>query len=322
MDMYEAIKNFSQQFSYQPEIQNKEKLSSYNWYVVAGMGGSHLAADILKMYNPSLPITIHENYGLPWPAEMLKGSLVIVSSYSGNTEEVIDTYQKAKEGGLALAVVSVGGKLIEMAQEDGVPYIQLPNTGIQPRSALGFSLKALMALTGQDDALSQIDSLSDMIPGDLEEEGKKLAKDINNMVPVIYSSQANYSIAYNWKIKFNETGKIPAFCNAFPELNHNEMTGFDFNEKTKKMSENFCFIMLRDNSDHPKVIKRMDITSTLLQDRGLRVITVELEGKDVLHKIFSSLLLADFAAYYTAEANGAESEKVPMVEEFKKLILE
>ena len=320
MSMYEAIKNFSEQFSYQPEIQNSKKLSSYNWYVVAGMGGSHLAADILKMYNPSLPITIHESYGLPWPAEMLKGSLVILSSYSGNTEEVIDAYQKAKEGGLALAVISVGGKLIEMAKEDQIPYIQLPSTGIQPRSALGFSLKALMALMDQKDGLSQMNLLSDMISTDLEEKGKKLAKDINKLVPMIYSSGANYPIAYNWKIKFNETGKIPAFCNAFPELNHNEMTGFDFNKKTKTMTENFCFIMLKDNADHPKIIKRMDVTSKLFQDRGLKVVVVELEGKDVLHKIFSSLLLADFAAYYTAQMNGAESEQVPMVEEFKKLI--
>jgi len=320
--MYEAIKNFSKQFSYQPEIQNSEKLSRYTWYIVCGMGGSHLAADILKIYNPKLPLIIHKNYGLPEvPEEILSNSLVIISSYSGNTEEAIDSYQKAKEKNIPLAAISVGGKLIEMAKEDGIPYIILPNTGIQPRSALGFSLKALMALMCQENGLSEISSLSDIVPASIEEKGKKLAEDISNMVPMIYSSEANYPIAYNWKIKFNETGKIPAFCNVFPELNHNEMTGFDFNEKTKKMSESFCFIMLQDKLDHPKIKKRMDVTSKLLENKGLKVIKIELEGKDVLHKIFSSLLLADFAAYYTAKMNGAESEQVPMVEEFKKLII-
>ena len=130
MSIQEAIKHFSEQFSYQPEIQNQDKLLSYQWYVLVGMGGSHLAADILKVYNPSLPMTIHEDYGLPFSSEVLKNSLVILSSYSGNTEEVIDAYQKAKEQGIAMAVIAVGGKLIEMAKEDGIPYLQLPNTRI------------------------------------------------------------------------------------------------------------------------------------------------------------------------------------------------
>jgi len=318
--MYEAIKNFSEQFSYQPEIQNAEKLSSYKWYTVCGMGGSHLAADILKMYNSSLTLTIHKNYGLPWPDKMLKGSLVIASSYSGNTEEVIDSYQKAKEARLALAVVSVGGKLIEMAKEDQIPYIQLPDIGIQPRSALGFSLKALMVLMKEEKGLRELEKLSEMKPEEFEDQGKSIAKIIEGKIPVIYSSEENKPIAYNWKIKFNETGKIPAFCNFFPELNHNEMTGFDFVKKTKKLSEQFSFIFLEDPSDNSRIQKRMKITKKLFEDRGLSVINIKIEANALFDKIFSSLVLADWAAYHTAKINGAEPEQVPMVEEFKKLI--
>lgn len=318
--MYEAIKNFSEQFSYQPEIINSEKLTSYNWYVLVGMGGSHLAADILKVYNPALPMTIREDYGLPFTPEMLKNSLVILSSYSGNTEEVIDAYQIAKKEGIAIAAISVGGKLIEMAKEDGIPYIQLPATGIQPRSALGFSLKALMALMKEEKGLEELEKLSNMKPQDFEDQGKSIAKIIKGKVPVIYSSRTNRAIAYNWKIKFNETGKIPAFYNVFPELNHNEMTGFDPVEKTKKLSENFCFIMLRDPKDDLRVQKRMEVTKKLFENRGLSVIDVNVEANGLFDKIFASLILADWAAYHIAITNGAEPEQVPMVEEFKKLI--
>jgi len=154
----------------------------------------------------------------------------------------------------------------------------------------------------------------------IENSGRELAEKIKGKIPVIYSSSQNSAIAYNWKIKFNETGKIPAFYNVFPELNHNEMTGFDVKEPTKPLSEKFYFIFLKDEADHPKVIKRMDITKKLYGDRGLSAEMISLDGGNILEKMFSSLLLADWTAYYTAVQYGADPEQVPMVEEFKKLI--
>ena len=322
MPMYDAIKNFSGQFSYKPEIKNKEKLAKSPWHIVAGMGGSHLAADLLKVWNPYLPLFVHKNYGLPkMPDEVLNNSLIIVSSYSGNTEEVLDTYDQAQKRGLPLAAISIGGKLLERAEKDSIPYIQMPDTGIQPRSALGFNIKALLTLMGESDALQKIGALAQTLrPDELEQRGKELAKNLHGYTPVIYASEQNESIAYNWKIKFNETGKIPAFYNVFSELNHNEMTGFDVKPKTKKLSKNFYFILLSDEDDHPRIQKRIVVLKKLYQARNLLVAEIKLAGQDVFHKIFSSLILADWAAYYTAEGYGVESEAVPMVEEFKKLV--
>ncbi len=130
----------------------------------------------------------------------------------------------------------------------------------------------------------------------------------------------NEAIAYNWKIKFNETGKIPAFYNIFSELNHNEMTGFDVKDVTKDLSKNFTFILLKDNADDERIQKRMRILKKLYEDRGLSVIEIELQGDTAFQKIFSSIILADFAAYYTAMGYGLDPEQVPMVEEFKKLV--
>lgn len=320
--MYDAIKNFNKQFEYEPEIENSENFKVHKKFIVVGMGGSHLAGDLLKAWDPSLDITVHTDYSLPaMSGEDLKNSLIIASSYSGNTEETISAFEEARERGLDVMVISTGGKLADLAMEHSVPYIQMPDTNIQPRSALGFSFVAMLKAMGNEGALGDLKELaSSFDPGSYEERGKDIAKILQGKVPVIYSSSRNQAVAYNWKIKFNETGKIPAFYNVLPELNHNEMTGFDVKDATKKLSENFYFFILRDNEDHPSIPKRMEVLERLYRDRGLPVEVVDIEGEFKLHKIFSSLILADWIAYYTAEQYGLESEQVPMVEEFKKLI--
>jgi len=322
--MYETIKNFNKQFLYEPEVKNQEKLTKKTSFVAIGMGGSNLAPELLKTWKPELDIITRRDYGLPEiNEEKLKNKLIILSSYSGNTEEPIDAFKKAKEQNLEMAVISTGGKLLSLAKENNVPYIELPDTGIQPRLALGLSIKAFLKFMGEENELKKIGGLATTFnPNDCEKDGKILAQRMKNHIPVIYSSNNNSSIIYNWKIKLNETGKIPAFCNVFPELNHNEMTGFDIKDSTKELSGKFCFIILKDTEENQKISKRMGVLEKLYKDRNLRVETIELKGKDIWHKIFSSLILADWTAYYTALGYKLEPEQVPMVEEFKKLILE
>ncbi len=157
-------------------------------------------------------------------------------------------------------------------------------------------------------------------PLDYEDQGRALAQKLHDKIPIIYASSRNQALARNWKIKFNETGKIPAFCNVLPELNHNEMTGFDATPATKQLSSLFHFIFLKDAEDHPRIIKRMETLKKLYNDRGLAVETIELNRQEIFHKIFSCLVLADWTAYYLAKSYGVEPEQVPMVEEFKRLI--
>ncbi|MBI2578754.1 MAG: bifunctional phosphoglucose/phosphomannose isomerase [Candidatus Aenigmarchaeota archaeon] len=319
--MYETIKGFNNQFSFMPRIENEKNLEKRRKFIVAGMGGSHLSAGLLKIWNPSLDVIIHQDYGLPaMEADELEERLVIAISYSGNTEEVVDAFEKAVEKKIPVAVISTGGRLLEMAKKHSVPYVRMPDTGIQPRCALGLSMKSMLKIMGEEKALKEMESLVSMNPGDYEKDGRDLAGSLKGRVPVIYSSARNYAIAYNWKTKFNETGKIPAFFNVFPELNHNEMTGFDSNDKTMPLSEKFHFVFLKDTEDNPKIQKRMEVLKALYNERKLGVEIAEIKGKSVFHRIFSSLLTADWAAYYTSQIYGTEPEKVPMVEEFKNLI--
>ncbi len=320
--MYEAIKKFNEQFSYQPEINNIENLKRGNGFVVVGMGGSALAPILVQIFKPEIDLLIHKDYGLPVkPIEVLKNKLIILSSYSGNTEETIEAFNQAKEKNLNMAVIAVGGKLLSLAVENSIPYIKLPDTGIQPRSALGYSIKAFMKFMNLEDGLGDISKLKEELKPDIYEEiGKDLANDLKNYIPIIYTSNKNSAIGYNWKIKLNETGKIPSFCNVLPELNHNEMTSFDPNDKSYLLSKNFYFILIKDEKDNPKVINRMEVLEKLYKDRNFKVRVLDIKGENIWLKIFSSLLIADFCAYYIADIYGLESEKVPMVEEFKKLI--
>lgn len=319
--MNDAIRAFPAQFLYEPEVIGNFDSTKYNRFIIAGMGGSHLAADLLQETRPDLHIGIYSDYGLPSiRPEDKNNTLIILSSYSGNTVETLSVGEEAIKAGVALAAVAVGGKLLEFARANSVPYIELPNTGIQPRSAAGFSLRALMKLVGAEEDLKISRTVSAMDQHSLEKQGQELATTLRGRVPIIYSETTHRSVAYNWKIKFNETAKIPAFYNVVPELNHNEMNGYDMIDSTATLSSMFAFIFLRTESDHVENQKRFEVLEKLYTDRNLPVYTVWLTGGTPYEKAARALLVADWTAVYLAEFYGTEAEKVPMVEEFKKLI--
>ncbi len=323
--MRQAILDFPQQLIWEPKLENAASLPRARRFVVSGMGGSHLAADLLKVWDPAFDLTIHKNYGLPAAIQEDSGdTLFIASSYSGNTEETLDFYESASKQKFPIAAVAMGGRLLEMAQKDGVPYVQIPDTGIKSRMALGFSLKALLKVMRKDRVVEELSGIGQSLKvlgaGAFEEEGRILAEGLEGYIPVIYASEKNYPIAYNWKIKFNESGKIPAFCNMLPELNHNEMEGWSVSDATRSLSAKFLFIFLQDSEDHPFIQKRMEMLRKLLLERKFLIRLQELDGVNVFHKIFASLLTADWTAYYTAKNYGADPMETPFIEEFKKLI--
>lgn len=318
MEFTETIKSLQKQFQYNPEIINAEKLGKYERYIFVGMGGSALAPDLLRVTNPELDILIYRDYGLPdLPDKILQNSLIILNSYSGNTEEVLDAFKLALSKNLSVAVVSMGGKLLELARQNAIPYVEMPDWGLEPRMALGLNLKALLKVLGQDETL---DIISKIKIKDSEREGRELAEKLRGFVPIIYSSRKNGPIAYAWKVKINETAKKPAFSNVFPELNHNEMAGFHPNEVSRLLSQNFHFIFLKDELDNPRILKRMAVTAKLLKSHKLNVETIKLAEENILVKIFSSLQLADWTSYYIAKEYGIDPTDLSIIEEFKKLI--
>lgn len=322
--MKEAIEQFTKQLSWEPEIQNADRLVDKKYYVLAGMGGSHLAAGLLKLYRPGIPIYTHRSYGLPpYDDAFLKDSLLIASSYSGNTEEVVDFLEEGYSRGYDMMIVTTGGVLLDFAKDNNIPYIQLPDDGIQPRSAYGYSAKALATIVKEEGFLKECMSLAEkVVPKELQKYGEELGDTLEGSVPVFYTSNTNLWIAYNWKIRMNETAKIPAFYNVFPECNHNELTGFDVVDSYQDFIQKFHVVMLKDEADHPRIQKRMQLTEDILEQKGVLVTSLYIQGESRLEKVFNSLLSADWAAYSIATKTGADPENIPIIEELKKKMQE
>jgi glucose/mannose-6-phosphate isomerase len=320
--MYESIKNFSEQFKWSPEIANSDKLGKYSKYILAGMGGSHLAGGIINIIWPEIDLWIHRDYGVPTiPTDEKEKTLIIASSYSGNTEEIIDCLELSLATGYEVAVIADSGKLLDIAKEKGLPYIDLPSTGVQPRMAIGFSLLAIMKLIGDASKLREISELSGLLyPLNYEEQGREMADKLKNCIPIIYSSARNKPLAYIWKITMNETGKSMSFYNAFPELNHNELEGFDMIEHETELASKFKFIFLKDIADHQRVTTRMEITKKTLEKKGFEVIWINLTEENRLLRVFSSIMLANWIGLNIAESANVNPTDVPTIEEFKKAI--
>ena len=284
------------------------------------MGGSQLASMHIKEYGPFPNLHIHRDYGLP---DMLPGAdgqtLVILSSYSGSTEETLDSAHVALAKGLPMAALSTGGRLIEFAQAHGIPHVVIPETGIQPRLAIGFSMIGIARLMGDLGLESRIrESGRKLDVNSRKAEGLQLAKILEGKVPLVYSSRANEAISYIWKIKFNETSKVPAFSNVFPELCHNEINGLD-PAQTSALRSNMHVLMLEDQADDPRNAKRMRVAAAIFKERGLPVSSVALKG-DGFQKALDAAIVADWISYALAAHYGVPDEQTPLIAEFKKRI--
>lgn len=321
MPMESALLNFPRQLTYSPEIVNANHLPRRDKFIVCGMGGSALPAGLLKIANPYLDLLIHRDYGLPRvPDYFLRGSLLIFSSYSGNTAEVIDSLNAALSSRLDVAVITSGGSLLKTAESRELPHIVIPDSSLPPRLALGYAAAALLKIIGAERELAALAAAPLLNLPSAEKRGRELAASFQNHIPVIYASAVNLPLAYAWKTKINETAKIPAFSNVFPELNHNEMESFNPAPAAHSLVAPFSFIFLRDSADSLPINKRADVCRRLFTERHFPVIEEPLAGGNHWAKIFQSLLVADWFSLFLAKHYSASPEPVPLIEEFKKLI--
>ncbi len=310
MTYEEGILSIPGQFGYQPEIIYKEKIQPFKKVVVLGMGGSRLAGDILHMLKPELDLIIHSDYDLPLVGDdVLADSLIIANSYSGNTEEIVSGAKMASEKGLNLVTISTGGELSRISTEKNIPHITLPNTESSPRIMIGHDLIALMSVIGLD--LSSVESVRRINASELHPQGTQIARQIGSGVPLIYTSQRFNELGYIWKIILNETAKMPAFHNRFPEADHNEIAGF------RVSSSGFHCLFLRDETDK-RLIQRMDLTADLFRSHDMPVAVVSLVNGSMIEQIVSSIITAHWTAFELALMTNVEPSVVSEIEHFKK----
>ncbi len=317
--MKEIIRTYNTQFAFIPVIVNEHLIrKNFKQVILCGMGGSHLPVGILKTIEPGIDIYVHRDYDLPpFSKSFLESSLLIASSHSGNTEEVLSFYKKAKQlYDFPVLCISTGGELLQLAQSNNDPYIVLPQTEFVPRTALGFSTLALASVFKDKNLLSQIQNVSLDMSG-LEESATSLIDQFDGKTPIFYTSNANLHLAYNWKIKFNETAKQMAFYNVFPESNHNELEGYEYQDS----GTSFVPVLLRDASDHARIQKRFDAFEKILIEKGIQYISLDISNPNSAQKAFQSIVLGDFVTATIAEKNNRPQAEVPLIEAFKKLVV-
>jgi glucose/mannose-6-phosphate isomerase len=177
--------------------------------------------------------------------------------------------------------------------------------------------KALLALLGEQALIEELNVSADTT-GDVSGQAVTLADALTDRIPVIYASTTNEVLAYIMKIMMNETGKTPAFSNVFPEINHNEMQGFDVSAATAALASSCSLVLLRDSADHERIQKRMDVFENLMRERGVQVHSVSLPSASRCHQLVWTWLLARETGYLLAERYGVPADETPLITDFKR----
>ncbi len=297
--------------------------------VILGMGGSAIGGDLLRaLAEPecALPILTHRDYTVP--AFVSAETLVIASSYSGNTEETLTAFEEARERGAALLAISTGGKLARWAREWGVPLLSFSYKS-QPRAALGYSLVSLIGVVQKlgfvgdkradlEEAIAVMKTLQQEIGETVptaENPAKQLARRLYGHLPVIYGAGFLAEVAHRWKTQFNENSKGWSFFEALPELNHNAVVGYQFPEE---LAEKVVVVMLTSSLDHPRHKVRFQVTQEILAKQGVACETVEAHGKSPLAQMLSAVHFGDYVSYYLAMLYEVDPTPVEVIHYLKK----
>ncbi len=296
--------------------------------VVAGMGGSALTAMICQAWWASrlgVPYEIVRGYDLP--KYVGKSTLVIASSYSGNTEETVACFNQAQSLGATIVVISAGGKLKELATQHGHNFLPLP-AGYQPRMTIGLSLSVfarvfekLGLVSGVVSELEQASKLLESYTSKWSKEvktaenpAKHLAEELMGKSMVIYAGPTLTPAAYKMKAGFNESARNVAFWNMLPEMNHQELMGWT----SHPIDKPFGVIELRSSLDHERVNKRFEVMNKLLSGRMPRPFEVQVEGKNLIEQNLWAIMFGDFVSTYLGILNGVNPNTSETIEKFKK----
>ena len=317
----------------QEELHTSDEINliSYDSLLIMGMGGSGVSGDVLKLLSnlaSSTEINVVKNYSIPTHL-ISKKPFCLFISYSGNTEETISGLNEAINNGFDFAVISSGGKLIELAKDNNKQYIQIPS-GLQPRAAFGYLAQAVCIFLDNNektDYTSQLKEsgvylnnlLKDAEKSDIENLANAFAKDIKNKTCVIYGGTGlTELVSSRWKTQINENAKAKAFIGSMPEVHHNEILSWQADEDGTR--ENFIIIFLRSPYEHPQIKKRFDLTEKLLGEKVKILNIYPKEQNDKLKILMELVLLGDLISIHLAKYLNMVPENIDTIEELKKLL--
>ncbi|MBJ48636.1 MAG: bifunctional phosphoglucose/phosphomannose isomerase [Candidatus Marinimicrobia bacterium] len=291
--------------------------------LIIGMGGSAIGAEFAsKCFKNEYdkPIHILRDYDLP--AWVNKKTFVIVSSYSGNTEETLSAYKSCLKIGCNSIAISTCGNLTKIANRNEIDVIQIP-TGFQPRAAIGYSLSLILLIFEQLGLISNIENrLRAMLKVNSVDTNKENALVVSQKLykkfPVIYSSGGiNEVLAIRLKGQLAENSKILSYNSTFPEHNHNEIEGWN---KLENITTNFVIVWINDEDDRIEIKKRMKIVSKIVSLHTNNQIHLHSENNEMINRVFEMINFIDWISYFLALKNDVNPSPVKNIEELKILI--
>lgn len=330
--MYNWIKEFPQQVRDAVRIGEeatvKLNLKGVENAVLTGLGGSAIGGDLLRTYlaeELKIPFQVNRHYLLP--GFVSKKSLVIVSSYSGNTEETIAAHTDATKRKARVLCISTNGRIEAMARKFKQPLVRIPG-GLSPRAALGYSFFPLLVVLGklrliksrQSDIRETIKLLDEKSkiysdPESPDNAPLRLAGKLKGKLPVIYSPTEHFdAVNVRWRGQIAENAKQLSSGHVLPEMNHNELVGWKVLTDLMKQME---VVFLRDRGTHKRVTVREEITKQIAAQYASGVTEVRSEGRSTLARMFSLIYFGDWTSYYLAILNNEDPTPVKVIDYLK-----
>ncbi len=297
--------------------------------VIAGMGGSAIGGSLLASLverECSLPVIVHRDYGLP--AFVGPRSLVIVSSYSGNTEEALSAFAEALEREAKVLAITSGGQLAGEARGKGIPLFTISYVS-PPRGALGHSFIPLVGVIERlgfiadksadlSEAIAEMKALQERINERMpvaKNPAKGLAQRLHGKMVVVYGAGHLTEVARRWKTQLNENGKAWGFFEALPELNHNFLEG---NRFPAEVAEGMVVVALSSSLYSPRMRLRLEVTQEVLAQQGVHCERVEALGRNALAQMLSTIHLGDYTSFYLAMLYGIDPSLIANINYLKE----
>ena len=293
---------------------------------ILGMGGSAIGGEFagaLLADELKVPLNVHRDYGIP--GYVSRDSLVIVSSFSGNTEETLSGFDEAKKRGAKILAITTGGKVAEEAKALRLPLITFAYRA-QPRAALGYSMTLVLGVLGKlgfardmgkeiDQALTDVAKLEERVhEGARTNDAKKLAAELYGRIPVVFGAGAMGVMARRVKDQWNENAKNWAHYDVMSELNHNAVVGFPHPPIARDAQ---TVLLLRSRRDNPRHQVRFEVTKELLDRAQIPHKDLQFDGESLLSEILQMTYFTDYVSFYVALLNGADPSPVASIDYLK-----
>ncbi|MBE0645863.1 MAG: bifunctional phosphoglucose/phosphomannose isomerase [Bacteroidetes bacterium] len=332
-DIYSVICDYPGQARTGMDVGNALNLSGIDApglrnMLVCGMGGSAIGGDVLRVFaekTARIPIAVNRGYIIPGYVD--RHTLVVVMSYSGGTEESLAAYAEARRRKAQCVVVTSGGVLLDQAEADGVPAAIIPG-GLAPRCALGYLFFPLLMIAARLDILdlpqSALQGTLAVLEqctreyADHDDPGNKaiaIAERLRGRLPVLYGAQLGLdAVLMRWRCQIEENAKMLAYTNVFPEMNHNEIVGWEQNED---LLRRIAVVMLHDRDDLPQIRKRIAVTLDIIRPFAADIIEIYAEEEHPLARIFGLICLGDWVSFYLAMTSGVDPYPIVNIDRLK-----